>query len=312
MGDRNPIHQVQFAPRNQRTHATPLVLIHDGGGTTFAYFTLETLRRNVWAIHNPRYSSGKAWDGGMDEMARHYIGLMKKAGITGSIIIGGWSLGGYVALVIARMLAADTWSTIKVTGLLLIDSPYLLPGCKLPPGVPPPDLAGIPDLVLISLANCEAMLETWELPTWDKAAFEGRDVRFTARGRSFNIAPGNVVYKPLEGDWKTVAVKAQQIQDDNRIHQGSFGSPQLPPAVMLRSVDRAPVKGADSGKPCRVDMFRDEPLLGWDTRYPSFIKAVMEARSHHYDMFNGKNIKQVTAQINEALEILGTIGAVGT
>ncbi|KAK3328122.1 Alpha/Beta hydrolase protein [Cercophora scortea] len=314
MGERNPIQQVQFAPhaRNRRARAAPLVLIHDGGGTTFAYFMLETLRRNVWAIHSPHYSTGKAWDGGMDEMAQHYIGLIKRAGIAGSIILGGWSLGGYVALVIARVLAADPSSTIKVTGLLLIDSPYLLPGYKLPPGVPPPDLVGIPDLVLTSLANCEAMLETWELPTWDGATFEGRHVRFTARGRSFNVAPGNVLYKPLEGDWKTVAVKDQQVQQDNRCHQGSSGPVQLPLAVMLRSIERAPVKGDDAGKPCRVDMFRDEPLLGWDTRYPFFIKAVIEAKSHHYDMFNGNNIKQLTAQINEALEILGTLEAVGT
>lgn len=88
MNDKNPA-QVQFAPRFQQKPSTPLVLIHDGGGTTFSYFTLGSLRRSVWAIHNPNFFTAEQWEGGMDEMARHYIGLMYDAGISGTIILGG-------------------------------------------------------------------------------------------------------------------------------------------------------------------------------------------------------------------------------
>lgn len=65
----------------------PLVLTHDGGSTTFAYFFLEDLKRDVWAIHDPNYWEGRRWPGGMDEMGRHYIVLVRTAGVRGKILL---------------------------------------------------------------------------------------------------------------------------------------------------------------------------------------------------------------------------------
>lgn len=82
--------RVQLAPPYKRKSGTPpLVLIHDGGGTTFGYFILGSLNRDVWAIHNPHYWDSGIMDGGMDGMARHYIELIEKAGIRGPIMLGG-------------------------------------------------------------------------------------------------------------------------------------------------------------------------------------------------------------------------------
>ena len=86
--DDNPT-QVQWAPERQHPPPTPLVLIHDGGGTTFSYHILESLNRDVYAIHNPHLYTAEPWEGGMYEMARHYIQLMQKAGISGPILLGG-------------------------------------------------------------------------------------------------------------------------------------------------------------------------------------------------------------------------------
>lgn len=80
--------KVQVAPIFRRT-APPLVLLHDGGGTTFSYFMLGSLNRDVWAIHNPNYWDGSIMEGGMDAMAKHYIELIEKAGLRGPIILGG-------------------------------------------------------------------------------------------------------------------------------------------------------------------------------------------------------------------------------
>ncbi len=88
-GGPNPI-QVQFVPPyKQANPPTPIVLIHDGGGTIFSYFILGSLNRDVWAIYNPKFFDGEAWEGGMDEMARHYIDLIVDAGISGTILLGG-------------------------------------------------------------------------------------------------------------------------------------------------------------------------------------------------------------------------------
>lgn len=85
---KNPL-RVQSAPAGQFRKSTPLVLIHDGGGTTFGYFCLGSLYRDVWAVHNPHFFTAQPWEGGMDEMARHYIDLIEAAGITGQILLGG-------------------------------------------------------------------------------------------------------------------------------------------------------------------------------------------------------------------------------
>ncbi len=81
---------VQSGPKGGRnSSALPLVLIHDGGGTTFGFWVLESLHRDVWAIHNPHFWDGEPWKGGMDEVARHYINLLQKAEISGEILLGG-------------------------------------------------------------------------------------------------------------------------------------------------------------------------------------------------------------------------------
>jgi pimeloyl-ACP methyl ester carboxylesterase len=69
----------------------PLVLIHDGGGTTFSYFFLGNLNRDVWVIHNPHYWSGEKVEGGIDAMAKSYITLIRNAGLRGKIFLGGAS-----------------------------------------------------------------------------------------------------------------------------------------------------------------------------------------------------------------------------
>lgn len=86
--DKNPI-RVQFAPTDKSPRPTPLVLIHDGCGTTFGYFSLGKLHRDVWAIHNPNFFTAKPWEGGITQMARHYIGLIESVAISGRILLGG-------------------------------------------------------------------------------------------------------------------------------------------------------------------------------------------------------------------------------
>lgn len=88
----NPI-QIQFAPLNEgekcKPRLPPLILIHDSSGTTFNYFALGDLDRDVWAIHDPNYWEASAWEGGLDEMASHYVQLIEAVGISGPVVLGG-------------------------------------------------------------------------------------------------------------------------------------------------------------------------------------------------------------------------------
>ncbi|KAH7042807.1 esterase-like protein [Macrophomina phaseolina] len=303
MHDKNPT-QIQFAPRSQRPLATPLVLVHDGGGTTFGYFSLGNLHRDVWAIHNPHFFTAEPWEGGMDEMARHYIGLIENAGISGPIFLGGWSLGGFLSLAMARMLAAKPSSSrISVAGLLIIDSPFHIPWSAFPAPVSAASLPGLPDLVRKSLDNCDGLLASWQLPEWDGDAGRGRELRCAAAA---TIPPVSVLYTPLRRERTLVAVQpfpagAAPLRQDGVAP---------PPGVLLRCVERVPSE-EPRGPPCRVDYFRDELVLGWDGRHPEFIKAVFDVDSHHYNIFDFKKVKQVTAQLNEALTILECASAAG-
>ena len=101
---------------------TPLVLIHDGGGTIFSYHCLGRLDRPIYGIANPRYHTGESWEGGIPEMARHYVKLIKSVIPRGKFILGGWSLGGLVSIEIARLIADDP--ALSLVGLIMIDSVY--------------------------------------------------------------------------------------------------------------------------------------------------------------------------------------------
>lgn len=85
--DQNPA-LVQTAPSSTRG-AAPLILIHDGGGTTFSYHCLQSLNRTVYAIHNPRFYSGRVWAGGIAAMAKVYVELIRTVVPLGSLILGG-------------------------------------------------------------------------------------------------------------------------------------------------------------------------------------------------------------------------------
>lgn len=81
---------VQLASSSQQD-AAPLILTHDGGGTTFSYHCLPPLDRTVYAIHNPRFYSGRRWANGIPEMAKVYLELIRSVVPSGSLIVGGES-----------------------------------------------------------------------------------------------------------------------------------------------------------------------------------------------------------------------------
>ncbi|KAI1439581.1 Alpha/Beta hydrolase protein [Annulohypoxylon stygium] len=98
----------------------PLVLIHDGGGTTINYYFLEDLNRHVWGISNERLVEDSAWPGGINQMAEVYADLIQAELPHGPLILGGWSIGGIIALEMAKALAGNT--DFRVLGVVMIDT----------------------------------------------------------------------------------------------------------------------------------------------------------------------------------------------
>ncbi|KAH7025263.1 Alpha/Beta hydrolase protein [Microdochium trichocladiopsis] len=307
--DQNPV-VVQPGPLrgSHAAAAKPLVLIHDGGGTVFGYFSLGNLKRKVWGVSNPHYSTAEPWAGGMDEMADHYIALIEKAGIRGPVLLGGWSLGGYLALLIAHKLKDRVSSPFSVSGLVLVDSPFHLPASQLTPCDAAPKLDHLPELVRKSFNIADGMLQTWELPEFDDPACGSQPVRFSVgSGRSFTVQPGTAMHKTLDGKWHVVEAKsftaaqraeAQAPPSPPDSDSGRFSpaaalardSSGLPPALLIRCVLPTATEGDAPEGASQVDLYRADPYLGWGDHYHDFIKVIVDTEESHFNVFQFSHV----------------------
>ncbi|KAI1176856.1 Alpha/Beta hydrolase protein [Nemania sp. FL0916] len=100
----------------------PLVLIHDGGGTTVNYYYLGDLERHVWGISNEKLVDDTAWPGGINQLARTYVDTIVPELPRGPLILGGWSVGGLIALEMAKILITNAEK--PVLGVVMMDTYY--------------------------------------------------------------------------------------------------------------------------------------------------------------------------------------------
>ncbi|KAI0409109.1 Alpha/Beta hydrolase protein [Xylaria palmicola] len=161
----------------------PLILLHDGGGTTFSYHCLYPVGRPLYGIHNVKLDEGGYWETGIPGMASHYIELIETVMPDGGeILIGGWSLGGLLSIEVAWQLAnrpADsTRPQFKILGMVFIDSVYTkwldelrdMPDPAAEPIVKSPEeLKAMPlrEKVDLNMTHARLMVARWELPDWE-------------------------------------------------------------------------------------------------------------------------------------------------
>lgn len=239
---------------------TPLMLIHDGGGTIFSYHCLGYMDRPIYGIANPRFRSGEPWEGGIPEMARHYLKLIKSVIPRGKLILGGWSLGGLVSLEIARLIADEPGLTL--VGLIMVDSIF-------------PSRRHVEHDIPIVQHAIE-----WN----ERTKQETRDSIINC----FRDA-GNIVSKWTLPTWGE--------KTDGQPNAKSPPTP--PPVVLLRAELPVPVK--EHGI-CRVDVLRDDRLLGWGEYRKDLIVDVVDLPGcHHFDIFIGEEaLDTVTAKLTKA------------
>ncbi|KAB5576016.1 Alpha/Beta hydrolase protein [Coniochaeta sp. 2T2.1] len=263
MFEQNPniIQETPQSLSHLRPPPTPLVLIHDGGGTIYSYYCLGGLARPVYGIYNPHYGTDKVWAGGIPEMAAHYTSLIKAAiPKGGDVILGGWSLGGLLSLEVARILAEDgEWMTnnrLNVLGIVMIDSIY--------PRAPSFQKLGhkivqhvaewsentkqeTKDAVQRCFDEAVRMVGEWELPRWEEAH--------------------DKEMKP-------------------------------PPVWLLRAEKAVPV--LEEGGVSRVDTYRGERYLGWDQYRRDMVFRVEDVPGHHFNIFGWDHIDAVTEKLKKA------------
>ncbi|KAK5660171.1 hypothetical protein OQA88_13640 [Cercophora sp. LCS_1] len=278
MFNENP-HLIQERPSGcPWVKIAPLVLIHDGGGTTFSYYCLGNLKRDVYGISNPYYSTNKVWRGGIPEMARTYVRYIKSVIPRGEIILGGWSLGGLISLEVTRILAEDP--ALRIIGMIMVDSicPLLLSPSSIRLAQ---HVAGMFTVYSGPAPESEfefefnhRMVGEWTMPTWGDEA-------------------------PVKDSSETESDSSDTFPKRNSLRPSSVRVYTPPPVILLRAAKAVPV--LEEGV-SRVDVHRTKELLGWDQYRKDLITKVIELPDvHHYDIFVSEEaLARATAKINEA------------
>lgn len=285
MSDENP--SLIQDPKGQTARSNlPLLLIHDGGGTCFAYWCLNELDRRLYGIHNPIFHSREPREGGIPEVARQYVQMARKVIPKGRFILGGWSFGGMVALEMARLLTED--ASLQVAGLIMIDTPCPL-RCV--------DANRLPHVlhkflfsdrtkqetrekVMCCFAEAGKMVSAWNLPIWEETS--------TAEGEQ-GFSHTSIAMDSF--DEKSVAIR--QLEP--------------PPAILMRAEDPVPGESRPDGAVVFVDRWRQDPLLGWAQYRPDLFKRVIDIPGHHYNVFAEEHIKTITTKLEEACRTIEDI-----
>jgi thioesterase domain-containing protein len=255
----------------------PLILIHDGGGTTFSYHCLDPTNRPLWGVENAHLHEGGWWDGGIPEMARHYIELIGKALPNGGeIILGGksgsfltpecfshgtglltirfkhtgWSLGGVLSLEMAYQIATDNELRPKFTvlGIVMVDSMLA------PRGAVTTDAQKLQQLGRVTDRTPE-QIRALEL----KAKV---DVNMTHARR-------------MVARWEPPRWQA--------------AGKRPPPSILLRAQE-----AVDGPTPSFADFARGDRMLGWgpyNEENGRFIRGVVDVRGHHFSVFKDEYVR---------------------
>lgn len=252
----------------------PLVLLHDGGGTTFAYHCLGRLGRTVYGISNPYFKTEKKWQS-LTDMARHYADIIKATIPHGNVIIGGWSLGGLVCLEVSKILREEAGP--RVMGIVMIDSSYprapkgFTPSLVYKPQWSKQTRQDTKDAVTRCFTEAMEIVAEWTLPRWgDEEVGEA------------------VAHQTRNGSLATV--------------ETALPNPTLapPPVILLRAEGSVPGDGT-----AKVDQNRQDRKLGWDRYRPEFITQIVDIPGHHFNIFStDENLEAVTAKLKRACEDL--------
>lgn len=257
----------------------PLVLLHDGGGTTFSYHCLDPTNRALIGVANAHLDKGGYWEGGIPEMARQYIlDLAQALPDGGDILLGGWSLGGLLSLEVAHQLATGatvhpTQRKFNVVGMVFVDSVHPKRIEKLTAS------NGFPKQALVKTVE--------ELKEEAKA--------------------GHIIKTPEELKQMKLKEKVDLNMFHARIMVGEWDMPQwkgvkIPPTILLRAREYVSTDYLSF-----VDLVRDERMLGWDDyckENGDFITEVWDIEGHHFNIFEEKYISDITAKICAAADAL--------
>lgn len=246
----------------------PLFLIHDGGGTTFAYHCLDPLRRPTYGIFNPRFHSGGSFEGGVRGLGRLYAVMIRqtcaepdfpgKRNSDGSvnILLGGWSMGGLLSLEIAKVLTGDR--DVRVIGVLMMES-----------------------MCPVRLPTAGGYLET----------LDHLDLGKSNTNLALSIRAMKEALRVIR-EWDPPVWTGNQAE-------------QRPRFSLLRAVDSLPI---GSKRVHILDIHRHDRNLGWDRYDRNLFTETLDVKGNHLDMFSFQHILGISKAIKRCCDTLEKLG----
>lgn len=291
-----------WARPDKPSYNTPLFLIHDGGGTTFAYHCLDMLERYTYGIHNPYFYTDDVFKGGLPEMGRTYASWIRETVLeddfpartrnhdgTTSIILGGWSLGGLLSLEVARQLADD--DVVRVAGILMIDSVY--PG-KSTGSVPLIPTSGLPVKMFSDIKAPEVKIRRIKLDD-DASSSEDETSSDESSTDGDGLTQNQVLARRCMGEAVRMVRQWRLPEWPGRLYN------RRPRVVLLRAKDYVPSK---DGRTVGLDLNREDEKLGWGDYDDEMFCDVLDVDGHHFDMFAPERLDGITRSIKKGLDRL--------
>ncbi|KAH6686466.1 Alpha/Beta hydrolase protein [Plectosphaerella plurivora] len=252
------------APEHASPNTLPLILIHDGGGTTFGYHCLDPLRRAIYGISNPHFESNGPWPGGIDEMAHLYANMVRatvsspdfpRSSSRAKVLLGGWSFGGMLSLHMAYLLRDDP--AVEVVGLLLIDTPRPVQSQKWTGAAVPIPSVGAEGkplrkneiLALQAMGAARDMIQSWTMPDW------------------------------------------------------TLSGARLPPAVLVRAKAAVPETEPGTAASVDKSR-SDPKLGWGEWEGHDLVREVIDVEGHHYDIFTFARVSATSTGIKKACAVL--------
>ncbi|RDW69666.1 alpha hydrolase-8 [Coleophoma cylindrospora] len=259
----------------QKTPPEPLFLIHDGGGTVFSYFLLGSLGRNVYGISNPHFGTDLTWTNGIASMAECYAKLIKETCPFGDILLGGWSLGGLVAVQIAQILSGD--SELNVTGIIMIDSTFPAEGQPIKTrriafNAEASTRPEMTEKTRKCMNEAQLQIRQWTPPVWRFPMAEVQDGQSHMAGLKMNDTT----------------------------------TPLSPPAILFRATDNSLDSNTDVSEASDTKVSNDggSQALGFD-RYENFdLREVVDTSGDHFSIFSNDNVNELSKKLKDACDKL--------
>jgi pimeloyl-ACP methyl ester carboxylesterase len=306
---------VKLIQGSPESHLTPLFLIHAVSGLANPYSRLGPLtqlsdlfslddQRLVYGISSPLYTARNAAafksPTSLAAMARLYVKAVRKKQPYGPYLLGGWSMGGMLAVKMADILIREHGE--QVLRVLVIDgaNPVCLPAMSEEERIVMGDeiLARNLGFAVSGTITNKASLGAWNSPPSDSASSSGTETRPPLLPRQL----------ALGGELETFLLKirahiALGLDLMSTVDSETWLSTHLPTKMVLIKCVREEYlqdgQFGTKGEGVRALMAQD--AMGWDKGRFGGFETVMLRRGTHDTCFDEEFVGDVTEVLVSAL-----------